>query len=149
MHWMRGLLRTFADRGGTVLLSSHMLAEVEAVADRIMIIAGGRIQAQGTRAELLTESTTIVEADDLAGLDAALHRAGLATHPADGDRRLVEAQPEIVARAAMSAGVALRRLTAAEDAGLERLFFELTTSGAGTPPTHTDSIHLEPRGATA
>ena len=56
MRWMRGLLRNFADRGGTVLLSSHLLAEVEAVADRMMIIGGGRIQAQGTRAELLTES---------------------------------------------------------------------------------------------
>ena len=81
MRWMRGLLRGFADRGGTVLLSSHLLAEVEAVADRMMIIGGGRIQAQGTRAELLTESGTIVEADDLATLDAALHRAGLATAP--------------------------------------------------------------------
>ena len=56
MRWMRGLLRGFADRGGTVLLSSHLLAEVEAVADRMMIIGGGRIQAQGTRAELLTAS---------------------------------------------------------------------------------------------
>jgi len=149
MRWMRGLLRGFADRGGTVLLSSHLLAEVEAVADRMMIISGGRIRAQGSSAELLPESRTIVEADDLAGLDAALHRAGLPTHPADGDRRLVEAEPEVVARAAMSDGVALRRLTPAEDAGLERLFFELTTSGASTPSAGTDSIHLEPRGATA
>src|SRR5687768_1856947 len=149
MRWMRGLLRGFADRGGTVLLSSHLLAEVEAVADRIMIIGDGRIQAQGTREELLTETGTIVEAADPAALDAALRRAGLATHPADGDRRLVEAEPEVVARAAMADGVALRRLTPAEDAGLERLFFELTTSGAGTPSTRTDSIHLEPRGATA
>ena len=86
MRWMRDLLRTFADRGGTVLLSSHLLAEVEAVADRMMIIGGGTIRAQGTRDELLTGSGTIVEADDLAALDAALHRAGLVLHPADGDR---------------------------------------------------------------
>jgi ABC-2 type transport system ATP-binding protein len=150
MRWMRGLLRTFADRGGTVLLSSHLLAEVEAVADRMMIIGGGRIQAQGTRAELLTGSaTTIVEADDPAALDAALHRAGLATHLADGDRRLVEAEPEVVARAAMAGGVALRRLIPAEDAGLERLFFELTTPAAGTPSKQTEPIHHEPAGATA
>ena len=115
----------------------------------MMIISGGRIRAQGTRAELLTESTTIVEADDLAGLDAALHRAGLATHPADGDRRLVEAEPEVVARAAMADGVVLRRLAPAEDAGLERLFFELTTSGASTPSPQTDSIHPELAGANA
>jgi ABC-2 type transport system ATP-binding protein len=149
MRWMRGLLRNFADRGGTVLLSSHLLAEVEAVADRMMIIGGGRIQAQGTRAELLTESGTIVEADDLAGLDAALHRAGLATHPADGDRRLVEAEPEVVARAAMADGVVLRRLAPAEGAGLERLFFELTTTSTDIPSTPTDSIHPELAGATA
>jgi ABC-2 type transport system ATP-binding protein len=143
MRWMRGLLRNFADRGGTVLLSSHLLAEVEAVADRMMIIGGGRIRAQGTRAELLTESGTIVETDDLVGLDAALRRAGLATHSVDGDRRLVEAEPEVVSRVAMAEGVALRRLAPAEGAGLERLFFELTTSGASTPSTRSDSIHSE------
>jgi ABC-2 type transport system ATP-binding protein len=100
----------------------------------MMIISGGRIRAQGTRAELLTGSTTtIVEADDPAALDAALQRAGLSNHPASGDRRLVEAEPEIVARAAMADGVALRHLTPAEDAGLERLFFELTTPPVGAP----------------
>src|SRR4051794_29834049 len=130
MRWMRGLLRGFADGGGTVLLSSHLLPEVEAVADRMLIIGGGRIQAQGTRAELLTESGTIVEAADLAALDAALRRAGLAAHVAEGDRRLVEAEPEVVARAALAGGVVLLRLAPAEGAGLERLFFELTAAGA-------------------
>ena len=128
MRWMRGLLRGFADRGGTVLLSSHLLAEVEAVADRMMIIGGGRVQAQGTRAELLTRSGTIVEAADLAGLDAVLQRAGLTTHPTDGDRRLVEAEPEVVSRAAFEGGVVLHRLAPADGAGLERLFFELTAT---------------------
>ena len=128
MRWMRGLLLGFADRGGTVLLSSHLLPEVEAVADRMIIIGDGRIQAQGTPAELLTASGSLVEADDLAALDAALHRAGLAAHPADGGRRLVDAEPEVVARAAMAEGVVLRRLVPAEDAGLERLFFELTAT---------------------
>jgi ABC-2 type transport system ATP-binding protein len=149
MRWMRELLRGFADRGGTVLLSSHLLAEVEAVADRMMIIGGGRIQAQGTRAELLAESGTIVEAADLAGLDDALQRAGLATYPTDGDQRLVEAEPEVVARAALAAGVVLHRLTPAGGAGLERLFFELTASGGSTPPANTDSTHPELAGATA
>ena len=149
MRWMRGLLRDFADRGGTVLLSSHLLAEVEAVADRMMIIGGGRIRAQGTRAELMTESTTIVEADDLAGLDAALHRAGLTAHPADGDKRLVDAAPEVVARLAMANDVVLRRLAPADEVGLERLFLELTTDGGNAPSPHTDSIHPKLAGATA
>jgi ABC-2 type transport system ATP-binding protein len=149
MRWMRGLLRDFAERGGTVLLSSHLLAEVDAVADRMMIIGGGRIQAQGTRAELLTESGTIVEAADLAGLDAALQRAGLATQLIDGDRRLVEAEPEVVARAALVGGVVLHRLAPADGAGLERLFLELTASGASASSPQTDPIHPELAGATA
>jgi len=148
MRWMRGLLRGFADRGGTVLLSSHLLAEVEAVADRMMIIGGGRIQAQGTRAELLTESGTIVEAADLAELDALLRSAGLVAHRADGDRRLVEAEPEVIARLAIANDVVLRRLAPAEDAGLERLFFELTTSGGSAPP-QANSSNAELTGATA
>jgi ABC-2 type transport system ATP-binding protein len=140
MRWMRGLLRGFADRGGTVLLSSHLLAEVEAVADRIVIIGDGRIQAQGTPAELLGASGSIVEADDLAALDAVLLSAGLAMQPDGGDRRLVDAEPEVVARLAMANDVVLRRLAPAEDAGLERLFFELT---------ETASTHPDLAGATA
>jgi ABC-2 type transport system ATP-binding protein len=83
MRWMRRLLRDFADRGGTVLLSSQLLAEVEAVADRMIIIGDGRIQGQGTRAELLPRTGTIVEADDVSGLDAALQPR---LNPARADR---------------------------------------------------------------
>jgi ABC-2 type transport system ATP-binding protein len=149
MRWMRGLLRGFADRGGTVLLSSHLLAEVEAVADRMMIIGGGRIQAQGTRAELLAASGTIVGAADLATLDTVLHRAGLARHHADGGHLLVEAEPEVVARLAMANDVVLHRLDRAEGAGLERLFFELTTPDGSAPSPNIDPIHAELAGATA
>lgn len=53
IRWMRGLLRDFAAAGGTVLLSSHLLAEVAAVADRLVVIAGGRIVAAGETGELL------------------------------------------------------------------------------------------------
>ena len=53
IFWMRGLLRDFADRGGTVLLSSHLLREVEAVADQLVVIGDGRIVAEGDKAELL------------------------------------------------------------------------------------------------
>ena len=106
------------------------------------MFAGGRVQAQGTRAELLTESRTIVEADDLAGLDAALRRAGLATHPADGDRRLVEAEPEVVARAAMADGVVMRRLAPAEGAGLEQLFFDLTGGAPDRLPAGPDLLEM-------
>jgi ABC-2 type transport system ATP-binding protein len=53
IHWMRSLLREFADRGGAVLLSSHLLREIEVIADHLVVIGGGRVLADGTREELL------------------------------------------------------------------------------------------------
>jgi ABC-2 type transport system ATP-binding protein len=126
---MRELLRDFADRGGTVLLSSHLLHEVDVVADRLVIIAGGRIVAAGTRAELLDGvRRTIVQATDDAALLDALSAAGLDASPNGAPGAfLVDAEPEAVGRAALDGGVVLTRLGSSEGAGLEELFFELTT----------------------
>jgi ABC-2 type transport system ATP-binding protein len=126
MRWMRDLLSDFAERGGTVLLSSHLLHEVQAIADRLVIIGGGRIAAQGTPAELLSASATLVRSLDAAGLRDALVTAGLAVSDADGGL-LVDAEPETVGRAALYGGVALTHLAPSEGAGLEQLFFDLTT----------------------
>ena len=62
IRWMRDLLRDYADRGGTVLLSSHLLHEIEVIADDIVVIGNGRIVAQGTKAELLQAAGTVVRA---------------------------------------------------------------------------------------
>ncbi len=64
--WIRALLRDFADRGGTVLLSSHLLAEIQATADRLVIISAGRIVAQGALTDLLTGPEQSLEAMFLA-----------------------------------------------------------------------------------
>ena len=53
IRWMRGLLKGYADRGGTVLLSSHLLNEVELIADEMILIGRGRIVAQGDKKSLL------------------------------------------------------------------------------------------------
>ena len=53
IRWMRGLLKGYADRGGTVLLSSHLLNEVEQIADEMILIGRGKIVASGTKEELL------------------------------------------------------------------------------------------------
>jgi ABC-2 type transport system ATP-binding protein len=127
MRWMREVLRDFADRGGTVLLSSHLLHEVDAVADQIVIIGGGRIAAQGSRAELLAGAGTLVRARDEAALVAALDAAGLASR-SDGDGGfVVDAEPEDVGRVALEGGVVLSHLSPSGAAGLEQLFFDLTT----------------------
>jgi len=142
MRWMRGLLRDFADRGGTVLLSSHLLHEVQAVADRIVIIGAGRIVAQGTRDELLADAGTLVSATDEAALAAALQAADLdAQLTADGGF-VVDAEPEAVGRAALAGSVALTHLGPAEGAGLEQLFFDLTGGAPDRLPAGADLLEV-------
>ena len=58
IRWMRDLLRGYADQGGTVLLSSHLLHEIEVVADDLVVIGNGRIVAAGTKGELLASAGT-------------------------------------------------------------------------------------------
>jgi ABC-2 type transport system ATP-binding protein len=134
MRWMRRLLRDFAERGGTVLLSSHLLREVEAVADRLVVIARGRIAAQGTAQELLGGVTrTAVRA---AGGDAAVERlrraledASITVREAEGGLLLADAEPDAISLAALRCGVALRELRPADDGNrLEQLFFQLTAN---------------------
>ena len=80
IRWMRGLLKGYADRGGTVLLSSHLLNEVELIADEMILIGHGRIVAQGTKEQLLAgaehRSTHVMSLDNDAPRQGA-HRARL------------------------------------------------------------------------
>jgi ABC-2 type transport system ATP-binding protein len=72
--WIRGMLRDFADRGGTVLLSSHLLPEVQATADHLVIIVGGRIAAAGSTAALLAAAGQTLEELFLSITSAASHQ---------------------------------------------------------------------------
>jgi ABC-2 type transport system ATP-binding protein len=124
IHWMRELLRSFADRGGTVLLSSHLLREVEVVADRLVVIGGGRVVADGGRDELVHGGGTFVRAESAEPLEAALSSAGLTATPR-GAGFQVDAEPVVVGRAVAASGVPLVELRPA-DGGLEELFLRLT-----------------------
>lgn len=61
MRWMRDLVRSYADDGATMLLSSHQLHEVEMVADDLVVIGNGRILAQGETCHLLADTGTDLE----------------------------------------------------------------------------------------
>jgi ABC-2 type transport system ATP-binding protein len=125
IRWMRDLLRGYADRGGTVLLSSHLLHEIEVIADDLVVIGNGRIVAQGTKAELLATAGTLVRTRDVPSLARALVDADLEfSHMTDALR--VDADPDVVGQVALTAGVALTELRAADGAGLEEMFLELT-----------------------
>lgn len=128
IHWMRVLLREFADGGGTVLLSSHLLAEVQVIADEIVMIGRGRIVAQGSTADLVSRHGTRVRALDRAALAAALRAEGLRVTE-DADALLVEAPADVIGRAALTHDLVLTELAPSASDGLERMFLELT---AGT-----------------
>jgi ABC-2 type transport system ATP-binding protein len=134
IRWMRGLLKGYADRGGTVLLSSHLLHEVEQIADEMILIGRGRIVASGTREELLRhasggQTTALVTSLDNARLGDALTQKGFQVHAAGGGLR-VTAEPVDVGRVAAELQVVLTDLRAGTEGGLEELFLELTSDTA-------------------
>ncbi|BCB77254.1 ATP-binding cassette domain-containing protein [Phytohabitans flavus] len=130
IFWMRTVLRDFADRGGTVLLSSHLLREVEAVADRLVVIGGGRVVADGTKDELLAGSGIRVRALEPEKLEWALTTAGVTTTRTADGAFVAQADAETVGRTAAAADLVLLELRPADGGGLEQLFLELTTNGA-------------------
>ncbi len=125
IRWMRDLLREYADNGGTVLLSSHLLHEIEVIADDLVVIGRGRIVAQGTKEELLAAAGTVVNSADNPRLAEALTHAGATVTAASGALH-TDATTDAVGDIALNAGVALTELRGADGAGLEEMFLELT-----------------------
>jgi ABC-2 type transport system ATP-binding protein len=127
IRWMRDLLREYADQGGTVLLSSHLLHEIEVIADDLVVIGNGRIVAQGTKAELLQAAGTVVRAAaNPLVLVTELERSGVGVSLSPDGTVRTDADPAHVGQVALSAGIALTELRSADSAGLEEMFLELT-----------------------
>ncbi|MFT3660330.1 MAG: ATP-binding cassette domain-containing protein [Gordonia sp. (in: high G+C Gram-positive bacteria)] len=134
IHWMRGVLRGFADAGGTVLLSSHLLHEIELIADHIVVIGHGRIIAQGTTESLSGAPGTHVASTDDAALAATLAAAGLVCRPDRDGGIHVECEPGEVGAAVAGTSIVLTELRKAGTGNLERMYLELTAGaqrGAG------------------
>ena len=128
IRWMRDLLRGHAARGGTVLLSSHILSEVEHTVDRLLVIGAGRIVADGPVAELLGDEGTAVRATEPAALIRDLEAAGFhVQHGTDGVLVVPGTDPSQVGAVAAAGGHALVELRPVQR-GLEDLFFQLTTA---------------------
>ncbi len=130
IRWMRDLLRGYADRGGTVLLSSHLLNEIERVADELIVIGGGRIVARGTKDELVASAGTVVRSTDDESLRRALVAASIEVRDAASGGLVVDVEPADVGRIALGAGVALTELRAGDGRGLEEIFLDLTADSA-------------------
>jgi ABC-2 type transport system ATP-binding protein len=129
VHWLRGFLRQLADQGRTVLVSSHVLAEVAQTVDQVVIIASGRLVTQSTLAALTARTDQLVrvrtpQAETLRSLLAA---QGIQAH-SDGANQLlaVNTTSEVVGKAAAAAGVVLYEM-GAERSNLEDVFLQLTS----------------------
>jgi ABC-2 type transport system ATP-binding protein len=126
IRWLRGFLRHLSSEGKTILVSSHMLQEVEQTVDDVVIIANGRLVKQGPMADLHGAATALVRSADPAALAAALTHAGLDTSPGDGDAlNVVTGDLRKVGEVALDARIALYELRG-QGADLEALFFQLT-----------------------
>ncbi|MFT3716227.1 MAG: ABC transporter ATP-binding protein [Gordonia sp. (in: high G+C Gram-positive bacteria)] len=126
IHWMRQLLRGFADGGGTVLLSSHLLHEIELIADDIVVIGNGAVVAQGPKDSLIGEPGTQVRSSDDAALAQALTAAGVGVRASTEGGLYVQAPADVVGRVALDARVALSELRTAGSGRLEQMYLQLT-----------------------
>ena len=129
IRWLRGLMRQLADEGRTVLVSSHLLAEVSQAVDDVVIIARGELRARGSLQEVLGGGgapVTDVRSPYPDHLRESLTRRGLTVERGHGEQDLVvRAEPEVVGIAAAEDGLTLYRL-APRTRSLEDTFFELT-----------------------
>jgi ABC-2 type transport system ATP-binding protein len=126
IRWLRDFLRSLAKEGRTILVSSHVLAEVAQTVDRVVIIHRGRLVQQASIAEVLAgaQGATRVRSPDGGRLRELLAAEGVAINEADG-ALLVDTPPERVGELAAANGIVLHELTV-ERATLEEVFLELT-----------------------
>src|SRR3712207_5470022 len=114
IRWMRDLLKALAAEGRTVLVSSHLLSEMQVLADDVVIIAGGRLIRQGTVDEVLGSMTVgqvrvrTPQPDALATALAAYNAT--VTPGADGALVVTGVDAPVVGKAALAAGVELHEL---------------------------------------
>jgi ABC-2 type transport system ATP-binding protein len=130
IHWLREYIRAFADKGGAVFVSSHILSELQQMVDEVVVIDHGRLVVQAPIDELSARTGQLVqvrspEADRLGDLlqrhDARVTKTG------PNDLAIAAMSVEDVGAVAASAGIVLHHLAESADS-LEQMYFELTDS---------------------
>ncbi|RCW45312.1 ABC-2 type transport system ATP-binding protein [Halopolyspora algeriensis] len=126
--WLRGFLKSFAATGRTVLVSSHLLREMEHTVDHVVIVSQGQCVYNGDLGQLRSaqRSRVLVRAADPGKLVTALQHSGFVVeHLPDGRLAVLDSDSRTVADLALQAGVALYDMQD-EHVDLEQLFFQLT-----------------------
>ncbi|MEV4347655.1 ABC transporter ATP-binding protein [Actinoplanes sp. NPDC049596] len=135
IRWMRDLLKALAAEGRTVLVSSHLLGEMQLLADDVVIVAAGKLIRQGPVDEVLgsmgTGAHVRVRTPQPAELKAALSELeATATEQSDGSLLIIGVEAAAIGHAAFTASVELHELTT-ERGDLEQVFLQLTAGKAG------------------
>ncbi|WP_241004440.1 ABC transporter ATP-binding protein [Conexibacter sp. SYSU D00693] len=128
IRFVRGLLRRLADDGRAVLVSSHVLREMEQTADRVLVIGRGRLIADATVEEVTRRAAGTfvrVVSPDAARLRAAVQRAGGSAAAVDGTLEVTGLDAPAIGDLAAELGLRLHEL-APQRASLEEAFLELT-----------------------
>ncbi|MGF3056255.1 ATP-binding cassette domain-containing protein [Microbacterium sp. YY-01] len=133
IRWMRLLLRRLADEGRTVLVSSHVISEIERIADHVLVLSHGRLLFDGSIDELAdpTGGPVVVDSDDRAGLARALAAAELDYDLLRSGLTVRGSDPTTVGAAAAEAGIALTSLQR-RSPSLEDIYFERIRTGFDT-----------------
>jgi ABC-2 type transport system ATP-binding protein len=129
IRWLRELLQSLSEEGRTILISSHVLAEIEHIADEVVIIHRGKFVAHATTAELVARATggIRVRSPQAELLRTVLNGAGISVASTDGDLLIAaDTTASKVGELAAANGIVLHELVA-ETSTLEEAFLELTT----------------------
>jgi ABC-2 type transport system ATP-binding protein len=130
IQWLRGFLRHLAhQQGRTILVSSHLLAEVEQTADRVVIVGAGRLVREGSLDELRSGAdgggSVLVRSPEAGRLAEVLRAAGGSVTADDGTLTVHGTTPAAVGHQAFAAGIEVHELRA-RTSGLEEIYFQLT-----------------------
>jgi ABC-2 type transport system ATP-binding protein len=127
IRWLRDLLRERAAAGGTIFVSSHLLAEVEHLADEVVVLSHGRLVATGALSALQKAGTS-VRTTDPDRLTQLLREAGATVHTGSEGELVVRGVPiDVIGDRACNAGIALHELTP-QAGSLEELFLDWTST---------------------
>jgi ABC-2 type transport system ATP-binding protein len=132
IRWLREFLRGLASEGRTILISSHVLAEVAQTVDEVVIVHRGKLlrHAVMDEVEAMASGATRVRSPEAARLAALLASEEIGVQAAGDDQLAVVGSPERVGEIAAANGVVLHELTV-ERASLEEVFLELTGEDPG------------------
>lgn len=149
IRWMRSLLRHLAEEGRTVLISSHLLAEVQQTVDALLIISRGTLVFQGGTEDLADpdEYSTVVDSPDRAALSRLLEERGIAFQLLRNGFTIRHVEPLEIGTLAAGAGIALSHLQS-KGASLEDIFLELV-SGVRTHASAAGPVEAAPAAAEA